>query len=176
VAAVVEAAHRQPDLRGCPLPPRRGQSRPPPVESTRPSTAAARHVRPDRHRAVAAMVEAASRQSDLRGRPLPPCETQPLLRHGCRCAAWWGRERGDAATLVNDHLLLLEHGPPVGGRWRLWQDNGRSNGRDDRKSIACAPRRPCPQPCRRPVPHLSRRCVSAARRRERKREERMRSS
>jgi hypothetical protein len=90
---------------------RRGRSCPPPVRSPRPRTAAARHVRPDRHRTVVTVVEAASRQSDLRGHPPPPRETRPPPRrghrgrsrpprHGCRCAAWWGRERGAAAALV----------------------------------------------------------------------------
>jgi hypothetical protein len=176
---VVEAASRQPDLRGRPPPPRetrspsrrgrRGRSRPLPVGSLRPPAATARRTRPDRRCVVVAVVKAASRQSDLRGRPLPPCETRlPPRRgrhgrshpphHGCRCVAWWGRERRTAAalilivvvsaTLVNDHLLLLEHGPLRVG------DDGRGGMMTatmvGTMGIAshCAPRRPCLQSCR----------------------------
>jgi hypothetical protein len=87
VAAVVKAAHRISEV--CPLPPcetqlpprrgHRGRSRSPPVRSPRPPVAAARQARPNRRHVVATVVEAASHQSDLRGRPLPSRET-------CRCA------------------------------------------------------------------------------------------
>jgi hypothetical protein len=125
---ISEAAHcrhmphetRSPPWRG-----RRGRSRPPPVRSLRPPTATTCHMRPDRHRAV---VEAASRQSDLRGRPLSPRETRPPPRcahrgrshpprHGCLCVAWWGRERGAAAALILVRWLVgweevASHAPP----------------------------------------------------------------
>jgi hypothetical protein len=147
---------------------RHGQSRPPPPRSLRPPAVAARDSTAATH--VAAVLEAAHRQSDLRGRPLPSRETRPpprrgrrgqsrLPRHGCWCAAWWGRERGAATalvlivvavpiTLVNDHLLLLEHGP-------LWVGDGSHGGTTAVATTGttgttsrCAPRRSCPRPYR----------------------------
>jgi hypothetical protein len=142
VATLVEAAHRQSDLRGRLLPP----------HAARDPIAAAR----DRC--------GRSHQSDLRGHLLPPRETRPPPcrgrsrppQHGCWCATWWGREHGTTttlvlivvvvpATLVNDHLLLLEHGS-------LRVDDG-DRDRDGtmatttawttRTASHCASRRPC---------------------------------
>jgi hypothetical protein len=124
-AVAAHCRHMPHETRSPPCHGHRGRSRPPPVRSLRPPTATC-HMRPDRHRAV---VEAASRQSDLRGCPLPPRETRPPPRrahrgrshpprHGCMCMAWWGgRERGAAAALVLVRWLLgweevASHAPP----------------------------------------------------------------
>jgi hypothetical protein len=98
----------------------RGRSRLLPAGSLRPSTADAHYVRLDRQRAVVTVVEATL----VRIIVIVP------------------------AALVNDHHLHLEHGPlQVGDGSRGGTTAAARVGTTGRTSC-CAPRRPCPQPCR----------------------------
>jgi hypothetical protein len=170
VAAMVEAAHCQSDLRGHPLPPH--ATRDPtaaapsplwskPLAAKRISEAARCHrVRPDHRRVVVVVVEAAHRAMVASAR------------------LGGGRERRAAtalvlviivvlAALVNDHLLLLEHGPLRVG------DGGRGGtmatsmvgmmGTTSRPSYSSSSS-PCPTP---PAPS----CLSCSEKREKERTE-----
>jgi hypothetical protein len=115
----------------------------------------------------------------VRPRPPPRRGQSRLPRHGYWCATWWGRERGATtvlvlvvvvvpATLVNDHLLLLEHGS-------LRVDDGGRDGTmatttawTTRTASHCASRRPCHANA---LSHASRLSCSERREKERREDE-----
>jgi hypothetical protein len=161
----------------------------PPAATQISEAARCRRTRLDRRHAVAAVLEAAHRQSDLRGRPLPPRETRSPWSKS-PAAPWllvrglWGRERGAVTALVlivvavpialvNDHLLLLEHDP-------LWVGDGSHGGTTAVATTGttgttsrCALRRPCPRPYRAiALSHASHAVVPQLLEEEREREKR----
>jgi hypothetical protein len=141
MAAVVEATHRQSDLRGRPLLPHDARDPtatalwPPwskPLAASRISEATRYcRTRPDRHRTVVAVVEAA-RRAMVAGARLGGATAALVLIVV-------------PTALVNDHLLLLEHGP-------LRVSDGGCDGMMAAATTGttsrCAPRQPCPRPCR----------------------------